>query len=86
MEALTTDEGGEIEIGEVRGRGKGDLDYYIISTMSEDEMRGNEDENTQEEEEGPSDHCMRNVRLIYVNPLEAGLKAHELVITMREVS
>ena len=63
-----TDEGGEVEVGELRGIGEGELDHHVIEAMGgstrEDNVGGGEDEDAQEKEEGPGDHCMSSVKLV----------------------
>ncbi|RRT47564.1 hypothetical protein B296_00050227, partial [Ensete ventricosum] len=54
-------------------------------SVGEDEVRGNGDEDAQEEE-GLRDHCVPNVRLINAHPLEAGLEALQLIVNTGEVT
>ena len=50
---------------EIRGDGRGELDYHIIGVMSgsarEDEVGGGRDEDVQKEEEGSQDYCMLSI-------------------------
>ncbi|RWV79614.1 hypothetical protein GW17_00059227 [Ensete ventricosum] len=59
-EEKTTDEDEETKIGEAGGGGKGELDHHIICAAAdegtrEDEVRGDMDEDAQEEKEGSGD-------------------------------
>ncbi|RWW79898.1 hypothetical protein BHE74_00011787 [Ensete ventricosum] len=52
-------------------------------SVGEDEVRGNGDEDAQEE--GLRDHCVPNVRLINAHPPEAGPEALQLIVNAGEV-
>ncbi|RRT83367.1 hypothetical protein B296_00000634 [Ensete ventricosum] len=89
VEAVAADEGGEAEVGEAEGRGEKELDHHIIGMMGggvgENEVGGEGDENAQEEE-GPGDHDVPSIGLVYTHPPEAGPKALELVASVGEVA
>ncbi|RWV92336.1 hypothetical protein GW17_00045301 [Ensete ventricosum] len=84
MEAVATDEGGEAEVGEVGGRGEGELDHHVVGTIGggagEDEVGGGGDE------EGPKDHYMHSFRFVDAHPLEAGPEALELIVNVGEAA
>ncbi|RRT39029.1 hypothetical protein B296_00057587 [Ensete ventricosum] len=64
-EAAAANKGEETAVGEAGGKGEGELDHHVIGMVGEgakeDEVRGSGDENAQEEEEGPKDHCVSTV-------------------------
>lgn len=65
METVATDEGEKTKVGEARGKGEGELDHHVASTIGwgtrEDEVGGDEDEDAQEEEGGLGDHYIPSV-------------------------
>ncbi|RRT33508.1 hypothetical protein B296_00028071 [Ensete ventricosum] len=83
-------EGEEVEIGEVRGGGKGELVHHIVcvsgGNIREDEVGGGGDEDAQEKEEGPGEHCMPSVEMVDAHPPKAELKAPKLVVSAREAT
>ncbi|URE23007.1 hypothetical protein MUK42_16204 [Musa troglodytarum] len=72
-----------MEVGEIRGKGEGELDHHVVGAVGEgvgkDEVGGDGDEDTQEEKVGPGDYYVLSVRLVDAHPPEAESKTLELV-------
>ncbi|RWW69240.1 hypothetical protein BHE74_00023180 [Ensete ventricosum] len=84
------DEGEKAEVGEVESRDEGELDHHVVDTtggdVREDKMEGGGNEDAQEEEEGPVDYCVFNIKLNDAHPPKAGSKAPELVTNTGEAT
>ncbi|RRT77309.1 hypothetical protein B296_00021772 [Ensete ventricosum] len=65
------------------------MDHHIVSATGggtrEDKVGGSGDKDTQEDDEGPSDHCVPSLGLVDAHLLEAGPEALELVVNVGEV-
>ncbi|RWW26830.1 hypothetical protein GW17_00008774 [Ensete ventricosum] len=85
VKTVTSEEGGETEVGEAEGNGEGELDHLGTrgGGVGEDEVEGDGDKNVQEEE-GPGDNCVLSVKLVDTYPSEAGPEAPELVASTGE--
>ena len=60
------------------------MNHHIVGAMGEgtkeDEVRGDRDEDAQEDKDGPGDQCVPNVELVDAYPLEVGPEALELIV------
>ncbi|RZR84805.1 hypothetical protein BHM03_00011686 [Ensete ventricosum] len=77
-------------VGEIRDGDEGELNHHVISAIGggtgEDKVRGDGDENAQEEEEGLGDHRVPSVNLVDAHPPKAGLETPELIVNVGEVA
>ncbi|RWW81477.1 hypothetical protein BHE74_00010125 [Ensete ventricosum] len=77
-------------VGEIRDGDEGELNHHVISAIGggtgEDKVRGDGDENAQEEEEGLGDHRVPSVNLVDAHPPKAGLETPKLIVNVGEVA